>query len=70
MGVEKGKPAARRGRKARGLARDGETAQLPTSINHVGQGGPAVTKYNLYRICAAASAVIAAVIASGAGNKF
>jgi len=29
-----------------------------------------VTKYNLYRICAAASAVLAVVIASGAGNKW
>jgi hypothetical protein len=29
-----------------------------------------MTKYGLYRVCAALSAVAAVVIASGAGNKF
>jgi len=29
-----------------------------------------VTKYNLYRACAAASAILAVVVASGAGNKW
>jgi hypothetical protein len=29
-----------------------------------------MTKYNVYRFCAVISAVVAAVVASGAGNKF
>jgi len=29
-----------------------------------------MTKYSIYRFCAAASAVFAVVVASGAGNKF
>ena len=29
-----------------------------------------MTKHNVYRFCAAVSAVFAAVVASGAGNKF
>jgi hypothetical protein len=29
-----------------------------------------MTKYNAYRLCTAVSALVAAVVASGAGNKF
>jgi hypothetical protein len=29
-----------------------------------------VTKFHLYRVCAALSAIAAVVVASGAGNKF
>jgi len=67
--VAKGKPAARRGRKARGLI---ETAQLPTSKTTHMQDREVqlMTRYRLYRMATAAAAVITVVVASGAGNKF